>query len=76
MHGQADFHAELVARGHQNLMNPNDADLEPYQTHCGLSYVSDPDGAKIELIDNLKNTWRAIVGLFKKKSKPGVSGQA
>jgi YidC/Oxa1 family membrane protein insertase len=33
-------------------------------------------GAKIELIDNLKNTWRAIVGLFKKKSKPGVSGQA
>jgi catechol 2,3-dioxygenase-like lactoylglutathione lyase family enzyme len=48
---QADFHAQLVAAGHTNLMDPNEADLDPYQTHCGLSYVSDPDGAKIELIE-------------------------
>jgi catechol 2,3-dioxygenase-like lactoylglutathione lyase family enzyme len=51
VHGQAQFHADLVARGHVNLMDPNEADLEPYQTHCGLSYVADPDGAKIELIE-------------------------
>ena len=51
VHGQAQFHADLVARGHKNLMDPNEADLDPYQTHCGLSYVADPDGAKIELIE-------------------------
>lgn len=51
VNGQADFHAELVAAGHANLMDPNEADLDPYQTHCGLSYVADPDGAKIELIE-------------------------
>lgn len=51
VHGQARFHADLVARGHRNLMDPTEADLEPYQTHCGLSYVADPDGAKIELIE-------------------------
>jgi catechol 2,3-dioxygenase-like lactoylglutathione lyase family enzyme len=32
-------------------MEPNEADLPPYRTHCGLSYVADPDGAKIELIE-------------------------
>jgi len=32
-------------------------------------------GAKIELWDNLRDVWRRIKGLFKKKSKPGVSGQ-
>ena len=51
VHGQAQFHADLVGRGHLNLMDPNEADLDPYQTHCGLSYVADPDGAKIELIE-------------------------
>ncbi len=51
VHGEAEFHADLVARGHPNLMDPIDADLDPYQTHCGLSYVADPDGAKIELIE-------------------------
>jgi len=51
VNGQSDFHASLVAAGHASLMDPNEADLEPYQTHCGLSYVSDPDGAKIELIE-------------------------
>ncbi len=48
---QAQFHRTLVERGHTSLMAPNEADLGPYQTHCGLSYVSDPDGAKIELIE-------------------------
>jgi catechol 2,3-dioxygenase-like lactoylglutathione lyase family enzyme len=36
-------------------MDPNDQILEPYDTHCGLSYVEDPDGAKIELIE-----WRSL----------------
>jgi catechol 2,3-dioxygenase-like lactoylglutathione lyase family enzyme len=48
---QADFYRALVGRGHVGLMTPNEADLEPYQTHCGLSYVADPDGGKIELIE-------------------------
>ncbi len=51
VNGQKDFHLDLVRRGHPALMEPNEADLEPYQTHCGLSYVADPDGAKIELIE-------------------------
>jgi catechol 2,3-dioxygenase-like lactoylglutathione lyase family enzyme len=48
---QAPFYEGLVARGRTGLMAPNEADLPPYQTHCGLSYVADPDGAKIELIE-------------------------
>jgi catechol 2,3-dioxygenase-like lactoylglutathione lyase family enzyme len=51
VHGQAEFHLDLVKRGYANLMDPNEADLDPYATHCGLSYVADPDGAKIELIE-------------------------
>jgi catechol 2,3-dioxygenase-like lactoylglutathione lyase family enzyme len=64
VHGQAEFHAELVANGHVNLMDPNEADLDPYQTHCGLSYVSDPDGAKIELIEwsTLEAGWPVVDG--------------
>jgi catechol 2,3-dioxygenase-like lactoylglutathione lyase family enzyme len=64
VHGQAEFHAELVANGHVNLMDPNEADLDPYQTHCGLSYVSDPDGAKIELIEwsTLESGWPVVDG--------------
>ena len=33
-------------------------------------------GAKIELLDNLRDVGRAIKGLFKKKSNTGVSGPA
>jgi catechol 2,3-dioxygenase-like lactoylglutathione lyase family enzyme len=51
VHDQADFHRDLVGRGLPSLMEPVEADLPPYQTHCGLSYVADPDGAKIELIE-------------------------
>lgn len=49
------FHEGLVASGHTVLMDPNDQVLEPYDTHCGLSYVEDPDGAKIEFIE-----WRTL----------------
>lgn len=51
VNGQAAFYKSLADQGHQMLMEPNEADLDPYQTHCGLSYVADPDGAKIELIE-------------------------
>lgn len=64
---QSDFYRDLVAGGHSGLMEPNEADLDPYQTHCGLSYVADPDGAKIELIEwsTLQAGWPA---------KPGPQG--
>lgn len=64
VHGQAAFHADLVSRGHANLMDPNEADLDPYRTHCGLSYVADPDGAKIELIEwsSLESGWPVVDG--------------
>jgi catechol 2,3-dioxygenase-like lactoylglutathione lyase family enzyme len=51
VHGQASFYNELVAGGHTGIMEPNEFDLPPYETHCGLSYVTDPDNAKIELIE-------------------------
>ena len=59
VHGQADFYHDLVARGLPGIMEPNESDLPPYQTHCGLSYVTDPDGAKIELIEwsTLESGW-------------------
>ena len=64
VHGQAEFHAGLIARGHVNLMDPNEADLDPYRTHCGLSYVRDPDGTKIELIEwsTLESGWPVVDG--------------
>lgn len=64
VHGQEAFHASLVERGYPNLMDPNEADLDPYQTHCGLSYVADPDGAKIELIEwsTLESGWPVVDG--------------
>lgn len=49
------FHQQLMDAGHTSLMEPNDQILEPYDTHCGLSYVEDPDGAKIEFIE-----WRSL----------------
>lgn len=49
------FHQGLVDAGHRVLMDPNDQILEPYGTHCGLSYIEDPDGAKIEFIE-----WRSL----------------
>lgn len=64
VNGQADFYEKLVARGHKPLMQPNDAILDPHETHCGLSYVADPDGAKIELIEwsGLEAGWPVAPG--------------
>lgn len=59
VHHQADFYRDMVAQGLTGIMEPNESDLPPYQTHCGLSYVSDPDGAKVELIEwsTLESGW-------------------
>jgi YidC/Oxa1 family membrane protein insertase len=40
------------------------------------SVIMRRNGAKIELLDNLRDVWRGIKGLFKKKSNTGVSGPA
>lgn len=53
--GYEAFHEHLLATGHTEIMAPNDQILDPYKTHCGLSYVEDPDGAKIEFIE-----WRSL----------------
>lgn len=65
VNGQAAFYRDLVARGRTGIMEPNEADLPPYETHCGLSYVEDPDGAKIELIEwsTLEAGWPHPAGL-------------
>lgn len=45
--------------GHAGLMEPTEAPLPPYGTRCGLSYVADPDGTKIEMIEwlDLERGW-------------------
>jgi catechol 2,3-dioxygenase-like lactoylglutathione lyase family enzyme len=48
---QATVYERLVAAGHTGLMEPNSSPLDPYGTMCSLSYVADPDGTKIELIE-------------------------
>jgi catechol 2,3-dioxygenase-like lactoylglutathione lyase family enzyme len=48
---QATLYERLVAAGHTGLMEPNSSPLDPYRTMCSLSYVADPDGTKIELIE-------------------------
>ncbi len=40
------------------------------------SYIMRRNGAKVELVDNLKDTFKRVRDLFKKKSSPGVSGHA
>jgi YidC/Oxa1 family membrane protein insertase len=40
------------------------------------SVIMRRNGAKIELFDNLRDVWRSIKRLFKKKSNTGVSGPA
>lgn len=59
------FHEHLLQTGHTAIMDPNDQILEPYDTHCGLSYVEDPDGAKIELIE-----WRTLESGWPHESGP------
>jgi len=45
------LYERLVAAGHPALMEPNSSPLDPFGTMCSLSYVADPDGTKIELIE-------------------------
>ncbi|HEX6022048.1 MAG TPA: VOC family protein [Solirubrobacter sp.] len=56
---QARLYERLVANGHTGLMEPNESPLDPYGTMCSLSYVADPDGTKIELIEwlDLEQGW-------------------
>jgi YidC/Oxa1 family membrane protein insertase len=40
------------------------------------SIIMQRNGAKVELLDNLRDTFKRIRDLFKKKSSAGVSGPA
>jgi catechol 2,3-dioxygenase-like lactoylglutathione lyase family enzyme len=62
---QAGLYRRLVDElGHTGLMEPNEAPLPPYGTLCSLSYVGDPDGTKIEMIEwhDLESGWPADPG--------------
>jgi catechol 2,3-dioxygenase-like lactoylglutathione lyase family enzyme len=61
---QAALYERLVAAGHTGLMEPNTSPLDPYGTMCSLSYVADPDGTKIELIEwlDLEQGWPEEAG--------------
>jgi catechol 2,3-dioxygenase-like lactoylglutathione lyase family enzyme len=49
---QAALYRRLVDElGHEGLMEPVEAPLPPHGTRCSLSYVADPDGTKIEIIE-------------------------
>jgi catechol 2,3-dioxygenase-like lactoylglutathione lyase family enzyme len=48
---QAGLYRRLLDAGVSGLMEPNSAPLPPYGTLCSLSYVADPDGTKIEMIE-------------------------
>jgi len=57
---QAALYQRLVGElGHSGLMEPNEAPLPPHDTLCSLSYVADPDGTKIEMIEwhDLEQGW-------------------
>jgi catechol 2,3-dioxygenase-like lactoylglutathione lyase family enzyme len=57
---QASLYRRLVDEfGHTGLMEPVEAPLPPYGTRCSLSYVADPDGTKIEMIEwlDLEEGW-------------------
>jgi catechol 2,3-dioxygenase-like lactoylglutathione lyase family enzyme len=61
---QPAFYRRLVERGVPSLMEPNEAVLTPHGTRVGLSYVADPDGTKIELIEwpDLQEGWPDAAG--------------
>lgn len=56
---QAAVYERMVAAGHTALMEPNSSPRDPYRTMCSLSYVADPDGTKIEIIEwlDLEEGW-------------------
>lgn len=57
--GQAELYRRLTAQGVPGLMEPNEAPLPPHDTLCSLSYIADPDGTKIEMIEwhDLESGW-------------------
>ena len=58
--GQAALYRRLVGEhGIAGIMEPNESPLPPHETRCGLSYVVDPDGTKVELIEwlDLQQGW-------------------
>jgi len=58
--GEAALYRRLVDElGHTGLMEPNEAALDPHGTRCSLSYIADPDGTKIEMIEwlDLQEGW-------------------
>lgn len=61
---QAGLYRRLVDAGATGLMEPTSAPLEPYGTMCSLSYIADPDGTKIELIEwlDLDRGWPGEAG--------------
>jgi catechol 2,3-dioxygenase-like lactoylglutathione lyase family enzyme len=61
---QGALYERLVAAGHPGLMEPNTSPLPPYDTRCSLSYVADPDGTKIEMIEwlDLEEGWPEEAG--------------
>lgn len=50
--------------GATSLMEPDESLVPPLDTRCSMSYVGDPDGAKIEMIDwaDLQQGWPAEPG--------------
>lgn len=58
------LYEELVGSGVEALMEPNESPLTPFGTLCSLSYVADPDGTKIELIEwkDLDREWPGEAG--------------
>jgi catechol 2,3-dioxygenase-like lactoylglutathione lyase family enzyme len=48
---QAAYYGQLMKRGVVSLMEPNSSPLTPYDTVVNLSYVADPDGTKIEMLE-------------------------
>jgi catechol 2,3-dioxygenase-like lactoylglutathione lyase family enzyme len=48
---QEALYKRLIAQGVESLMEPNSAPLTPYGTVVSLSYVADPDGTKIEMLE-------------------------
>jgi catechol 2,3-dioxygenase-like lactoylglutathione lyase family enzyme len=56
---QASTYRRMLELGVTGLMEPNEAPLPPYDTRCSLSYVADPDGTKIEMIEwhDLEQGW-------------------
>jgi catechol 2,3-dioxygenase-like lactoylglutathione lyase family enzyme len=62
---QAGLYRRLVDElGVPGLMEPNGAPLPPYDTRCSLSYIGDPDGTKIEMIEwhDLEQGWPQDAG--------------